>query len=72
LFYFYPEVIIPDRGNLSLLLSLLQRLTWFVRRRVNLFEVLGEDQRLILLQNGIPSEGLALEMGYLAGCYSLR
>jgi hypothetical protein len=58
---FYPEVIIADRGNQSLPLRLLQRLTWFVRRRVDMFEVLGEDQRRVLLQNGIPSERLALK-----------
>ncbi len=58
---FYPEVIIADRGNQSLPLRLLRRLTWFVRRRVDMFEVLGEDQRRILLQNGIRSERIALK-----------
>ena len=57
---FYPEVIIADRGT-PLPLRLLQRLTWFVRRRVDMFQVLGEDQRRILLQNGIPSERIALK-----------
>ena len=58
---FYPEVIIADRGDRSFLLPLLRRLTWFVRRRVDKFEVLGEDQRRILIQNGIPSERIALK-----------
>jgi hypothetical protein len=57
---FYPEVIIADRGKRSFSLALLQRLTWFMRRRVDMFEILGEDQRQILLQNGIPSERIRL------------
>jgi hypothetical protein len=61
---FYPEVLIADRGNQSLPLRLLQRLTWFVRRRVDMFEVLGEDQRRILLQNGIPPERLVLKRDF--------
>lgn len=58
---FYPEVIIADRGSRSRLLALLQRLTWFIRRRVDMFEVLGEDQRRILLHHGIPAERIELK-----------
>jgi hypothetical protein len=58
---FYPEVIIADRSNRSALLGLLRRLTWFMRRRVDMFEVLGEDQRRILLEHGIPSERITLK-----------
>jgi glycosyltransferase involved in cell wall biosynthesis len=58
---FYPEVIIADRGKRSFVLALSQRLTWFMRRRVDVFEILGEDQRRILLQNGIPSERIRLK-----------
>ena len=58
---FYPEVVIADRGNRSPLLALLQRLTWLMRRRVDMFEVLGEDQRRILLEHGIPSERIVLK-----------
>ena len=57
---FYPEVIIADRGNPSFVLAQLQRLTWFLRRRIDMFEVLGEDQRRILLENGIPAERIGL------------
>jgi glycosyltransferase involved in cell wall biosynthesis len=58
---FYPEVIIADRGNRSPLLAPLQRLTWFMRRQVDMFEVLGEDQRGILLRQGIPLERIVLK-----------
>jgi glycosyl transferase family 4 len=58
---FYPEVIIADRGSPSPLWSLLQRLTWLMRRRVDMFEVLGEDQRRILLEHGIARERIALK-----------
>jgi hypothetical protein len=58
---FYPEVIIADRGKPSFVLRLLQRLTWFLRRRVDLFEILGEDQRRILLENGIAAERIRLK-----------
>lgn len=58
---FYPEVIIADRGASSPFLTLLQRVTWFLRRRVDMFEILGEDQRRILLRHGIPSERIELK-----------
>jgi hypothetical protein len=58
---FYPEVVIADRGSRSPLLELLQRLTWFMRRHVDMFEVLGEDQRRILIEHGIASERIVLK-----------
>jgi hypothetical protein len=58
---FYPEVIIADRGKWSPFWGLLQRLTWFMRRRVDIFEVLGEDQRRILLEHGIAPERIELK-----------
>lgn len=58
---FYPEVLIADRGDASFFLNLLQRATWFMRRRVDSFEVLGEDQRRILMENGIPPERIRLK-----------
>src|SRR6516225_524181 len=57
---FYPEVIIADRGNQSLPLRLLQRLTWFVRRRVDMFALPAQYQRRVLLQTPFPSGRLAL------------
>ena len=43
---FYPEVLIAELGRRPWLLAI-ERLTWFLRRRVDGFEVLGEDQRAI-------------------------
>lgn len=58
---FYPEVIVAHRGKASFALSLLGRMTWWLRRRVNLFEVLGEDQRRILTAGNIASERIVIK-----------
>lgn len=51
---FYPEAIIAHLGRRPMLLALLERITWFLRKRVDEFEVLGEDQRQLLVRGGIP------------------
>lgn len=51
---FYPEAIAAHLGRYSIVLALLERVTWLLRRKVDLFEVLGEDQRALLLRGGIP------------------
>jgi hypothetical protein len=58
---FYPEVIIAESKRTSAVLEMLGRLTWFVRRRVDAFEVLGEDQRRILLEGGIAPQRITLK-----------
>jgi hypothetical protein len=58
---FYPEVIIAERGKGTLGLRLLQRLTWFARRRIDAFEALGEDQRQILIRGGIPAPRISIK-----------
>jgi len=58
---FYPEVIIADRGKRSLVLNALARVTWWLRRRVDTFEVLGEDQRKLLIAGGIAPEKISLK-----------
>ncbi len=58
---FYPEVIIADRGRPSAALSFLVRLTWWLRRRVDRFEVLGDDQRNLLTRAGISSDQIELK-----------
>jgi hypothetical protein len=58
---FYPEVLIAAFGKRSIALMLLQRVTWFLRRRVDAFEVLGEDQRRLLLAGGIRSDLITLK-----------
>lgn len=58
---FYPEVITAHLGRRPFLLGLLERLTWALRRRVDMFEVLGEDQRTILLRGGVPAERIVVK-----------
>jgi hypothetical protein len=57
---FYPEVIVADLGRRPLTLALLERITWFVRRRVDRFQALGEDQRRLLVGGGIAPERVEL------------
>jgi glycosyltransferase involved in cell wall biosynthesis len=57
---FYPEVLIAELGRRSWL-SAVERVTWFVRRRVDEFEVLGEDQRSLLIAGGIAPERIRLK-----------
>jgi hypothetical protein len=58
---FYPEVIIAHLGRRPPLLALLERITRLSRKAVARFEVLGEDQRKILLQGGIPTERIEIK-----------
>lgn len=58
---FYPEAIIAHLGRRPFLLGLLERITWSLRRRVDQFEVLGEDQRALLLRGGIPAERIVIQ-----------
>lgn len=58
---FYPEAILAHLGRRPPLLVLLERLTWALRKRVDFFEALGEDQRSILLRGGIPPERIAIK-----------
>jgi hypothetical protein len=58
---FYPEVIIAELGKRSLLLRALEHVTWFLRRRVDAFEALGEDQRQILIRGGIPASRITVK-----------
>lgn len=57
---FHPECLIAARDRPSRALSLLLGLTNFWRRRVDGFEVLGEDQRRRLSVTGVPAERIAL------------
>jgi hypothetical protein len=58
---FYPEVIIAQLGKRPLPLALFERFTWFMRRRVDTFQVLGEDQRRLLHAGGIAPERIVLK-----------
>lgn len=57
---FHPECLIAARERPSRALSLLLGLTNFWRRRVDGFEVLGEDQRRRLNVTGVPAGRIAL------------
>jgi glycosyltransferase involved in cell wall biosynthesis len=58
---FYPEVLLAALGKRPLPLALLERITWFLRRSVDAFEVLGEDQRRLLLAGGIAPQRITLK-----------
>jgi hypothetical protein len=57
---FYPEVLIAELGRRRWLLAI-ERLTWFLRRHIDAFQVLGEDQRAILIAGGITTEQICLK-----------
>ena len=57
---FYPEVLIAELGRRPWLLAI-ERITWFLRRRVDAFEVLGDDQRAILIAGGIAPDRIYLK-----------
>jgi hypothetical protein len=58
---FFPEVISANLSKPSVLLSVLKRVIWMLRRHVDSFQVLGEDQRQLLLAGGIPPERIILK-----------
>jgi hypothetical protein len=58
---FYPEVIIAELGRRGVLLKILQSVTWFLRRQVDAFQVLGEDQRQILINGGIAPARISVK-----------
>lgn len=57
---FHPECLIAARDRPSLPLGLLLGLTNFWRRRIDAFEVLGEDQRHRLRDAGVADRQIAL------------
>jgi hypothetical protein len=58
---FHPECLIAERGRSGLLLGWLLRLTYFWRRRVDMFEVLGHDQARRLMDIGIAEDRIRLK-----------
>jgi hypothetical protein len=58
---FHPECLIAERGHSGLFLGGLLRLTYFWRRRVDTFEVLGRDQARRLTDIGIAEERIRLK-----------
>jgi len=58
---FHPECLMAELGRVPAALRGFYRLTVALRRRVDRFEVLGEDQRRRLLEIGIAPERIALK-----------
>ena len=58
---FHPECLIAMLRRVPLPLRMLHRWTMFLRRRVDRFEVLGEDQRSRLMAQGISADRITLK-----------
>jgi hypothetical protein len=58
---FHPECLMAEMEKVPAVLKLFHRWTVALRRRVDRFEVLGEDQRLRLLEIGIRPERIVLK-----------
>lgn len=58
---FHPECLIAERGRSGLLLAALLQLTYFWRRRIDLFEVLGQDQAQRLRDIGIADSRIEIK-----------
>ncbi len=58
---FYPEVLLAAWGRTPLVFGPIEHITWFLRRHVDEFQVLGEDQRRRLLAGGIAPERITLK-----------
>lgn len=58
---FHPECLMAEMGRVPVMLRLFHRWTVALRRRVDRFEVLGEDQRRRLLEIGIDPGRIALK-----------
>lgn len=58
---FYPEVLFAAWARKPAVFGILERVTWFLRRRVDEFQVLGEDQRRLLIAGGVRPERITLK-----------
>jgi len=58
---FHPECLIAERGRSGPLLGALLRLTYFWRRRIDQFEVLGHDQAQRLREFGIADNRIEIK-----------
>jgi hypothetical protein len=66
---FHPECLIAQRRSAGIALRLLYRLTMIWRRRVDEFEVLGNDQLRRLVEAGIPRERVRLKRDPSPVCF---
>ena len=67
---FYPECLIVERGRCGLALRLLLHVTYFWRRQVDHFEVLGADQAQRLLESGVAKERIQLKRNFSPVAFS--
>jgi hypothetical protein len=67
---FYPECLIVERGRCGLALRLLLHVTYFWRRQVDHFEVLGADQTQRLLESGVAKERIQLKRNFSPVAFS--
>ncbi len=58
---FHPECLMAEYDRVPRALAAFHRWTVLLRRRVHRFEVLGEDQRERLLEQGVPPERIVLK-----------
>ena len=58
---FYPEVLFAAWGRKPGVFAIFEKLTWFFRRRVDEFQVLGEDQRKLLIAGGVRPDQITLK-----------
>ena len=58
---FHPECLIAERGRCGFIIRGLLCLTYFWRRRINIFEVLGIDQKRRLMDIGIAEHRILLK-----------
>lgn len=57
---FHPECLIAARQQRSWTLGMIERLTWFWRRRMDVLEIISEDQRTRLTAGGVAPERIEL------------
>lgn len=57
---FHPECLIAAKGSRPEWLKIIERLTWFWRRQIDVIEVIGTDQMRRLLDGGIPADRIEL------------
>lgn len=57
---FHPECLMAMQDRPSHILRMLERVTWFWRSRIDVLEIIAEDQRVRLLSHGIEPDRIEL------------
>lgn len=66
---FHPECLIAAMGRTPMWLRPIRGLTWFWRRRIDVMEVIGEDQKNRLLAGGISRRRIELKRDPSPVCF---